>query len=337
MASSDIQRVKDRIERRQRRRRILGALGVFFVVGATALGMRYVGFTVAELVRQFPIWLSFVTEFLNPDFVDFTIASKNQGISGLDGLWYSLTHPSTIVESAGATQSSGSVLVAAAVMTIIVGFTGTVLGFPLALLLGVLGSERVTPFPFNFIFRGTMSTIRAVPSFVWILIYIQLFGISPKSAIFAIATDTIGNLGRLFTDELEEINDGPIEAISSTGANRPQTVIFGMLSQVSSSFIAWTMYVLEINTRIAISLGVVGAGGLGQYISLKIQFGTPEAYAQAAAGLLMVVVIVISVELLSSRIRARLRPGESQDTSIVDAVKGLFDGDKWLGRGDPKN
>jgi phosphonate transport system permease protein len=51
----------------------------------------------------------------------------------------------------------------------------------------------------------------------------------------------------------------------------------------------------------------------------------------------MVVVIVISVELLSSRIRARLRPGESQDTSIVDAVKGLFDGDKWLGRGDPKN
>ncbi|WP_232703011.1 PhnE/PtxC family ABC transporter permease [Halobacterium wangiae] len=332
MASSDIKRVKDRIERKQRRRRILGALGIFFVAGATALGMRYVGFTVAELIRQFPIWLSFVAEFLNPDFVDFTLASKSQGVSGLDGLWYSLTHPSTIVESAGATQSSGSVLVAAAVMTIIVGFTGTVLGFPLALLLGVLGSERVTPFPFNFIFRGTMSTIRAVPSLVWILIYIPLFGISPKSAIFAIATDTIGNLGRLFTDELEEINDGPIEAISSTGANRPQTVIFGMLSQVSSSFIAWTMYVLEINTRIAISLGVVGAGGLGQYISLKIQFGTPDAYAQAAAGLLMVVLIVISVELLSSRIRARLRPGETQETSFFDAVKGLFDADKWTGR-----
>jgi len=334
MASSDIQRVKDRIERQQRRRRILGGLGVLAVIAATALGMRYVGFTVAELVRQFPVWISFVAEFLNPDFVDFTLASKNQGISGLDGLWYSLTHPGAIVESAGATQSSGSVLVAAAVMTIIVGFTGTVLGFPLALLLGVLGSERVTPFPFNFIFRGTMSTIRAVPSLVWILIYIPLFGISPKSAIFAIATDTIGNLGRLFTDELEEINDGPIEAISSTGANRPQTVIFGMLSQVSSSFIAWTMYVLEINTRIAISLGVVGAGGLGQYISLKIQFGTPEAYAQAAAGLLMVVLIVISVELLSSRIRARLRPGETEETSFFDAVRGLFDADKWTGRSD---
>jgi len=334
MASSRIQRVKDRIERQQRRRRILSIVGVVAVIAATGLGMRLVGFTVAELVRQFPVWLSFVAEFLNPDFVDFTLTSKERNIAGLDGLWYSLTHPGTIIESAGATGSSGSVLVAAAVTTVVVGFTGTVLGFPLALLLGVLGSERVTPFPFNFIFRGTMSTIRAVPSLVWILIYIPLFGISPKSAIFAIATDTIGNLGRLFTDELEEINDGPIEAISSTGANRPQTVIFGMLSQVSSSFIAWTMYVLEINTRIAISLGVVGAGGLGQYISLKIQFGTPEAYSQAAAGLLMVVLIVISVELMSSRIRARLRPGESQGSSVFDTIKGLFDADKWVGRSD---
>jgi phosphonate transport system permease protein len=305
---------------------------VFALLASTALGMRYVGFTLAELVRQFPIWLDFVAEFLNPNFVDFTTTTKEEEITGLRALSHALTHPGTIVDSALAAESSGSVLIAAAVTTIIVGFTGTVLGFPLALLLGVLGSERVTPFPFNFIFRGTMSTIRAVPSLVWILIYIPLFGISPKSAIFAIATDTIGNLGRLFTDELEEINDGPIEAISSTGANRPQTVIFGMLSQVSTSFIAWTLYVLEINTRIAISLGVVGAGGIGQYISLKIQFGTPEAYSQAAAGLLMVVVIVISVELLSSRIRARLRPGETEDKSLWDAIKQLFDGDRWMGR-----
>jgi len=332
MASKDIDRVRDRIERQQRRRRLLGFLGVFALLASTALGMRYVGFTLAELVRQFPIWLDFVAEFLNPNFVDFTTTTKEEEITGLRALSHALTHPGTIVDSALAAESSGSVLIAAAVTTIIVGFTGTVLGFPLALLLGVLGSERVTPFPFNFIFRGTMSTIRAVPSLVWILIYIPLFGISPKSAIFAIATDTIGNLGRLFTDELEEINDGPIEAISSTGANRPQTVIFGMLSQVSTSFIAWTLYVLEINTRIAISLGVVGAGGIGQYISLKIQFGTPEAYSQAAAGLLMVVVIVISVELLSSRIRARLRPGETEDKSLWDAIKQLFDGDRWMGR-----
>jgi phosphonate transport system permease protein len=332
MATTDIQDVKDRIERQTRRRRLLGAGLVAVILLLTAAGMLYVGFTLAELVRQLPTWLNFVAEFLNPDFVDFTETTKERGISGFDALIYSITHPSTIASSVFA-QGTGSVLVAAAVTTIIVGFTGTVLGFPLALIFGILGSERVTPFPFNFIFRGTMSTIRAVPALVWVLIYIPLFGISAKSAILAIGTDTIGNLGRLFTDELEEIDEGPIEAISSTGAARAQTVIFGMLSQVSTSFIAWTLYVLEINTRIAISLGVVGAGGLGQYIKLKIQFGSASAYAQAAAGLLMVVFIVISVELLSSRIRARLRPGEDGDgTSLFEAIKGLFDADKWTGR-----
>lgn len=331
MATSDIQRVKNRIARQTLVRVVAGVFLLASVVVLTVLGMIYVGFTLAQLVDQFPDWIGFVSEFLSPDFVDITTATKERGIEGWEAVWYSLTHPGTIVESIFATQSSGSVLTAAAVTTIIVGFTGTVIGFPLALFFGILGSERVTPFPFNFIFRGTMSTIRAVPALVWVLIYIPLFGITPVSAILAIGTDTIGNLGRLFTDELEEIDDGPIEAISSTGASRPQTVVFGMLSQVSTSYIAWTLYVLEINTRIAISLGVVGAGGLGQYIKLKIQFGTPAAYAQAAAGLLLVVLIVISVELFSSRIRARLRPDEDGSKSLLDAVRDLSDGSKWLG------
>jgi phosphonate transport system permease protein len=332
MATSNIQRVKKRIEQKQRIRRILGFVGLVVVLGLTGLGMWYVGFTLAEFVRQFPVWLNSVARFLSPNFVDLTLATKNQGIEGLQAIWYTVTHPGTIIEAAMATQSSGSVLIPAAITTVIVGFTGTVLGFPLALTFGVLGSERVTPFPFNFIFRGVMSTIRSVPALVWVFIYIALFGITEKSAIIAIATDTIGNLGRLFTDELEEIEDGPIEAISSTGAARPQTVIFGMLSQVSTSFIAWTLYVLEINTRIAISLGVVGAGGLGQYIKLKLQFGSAEAYAQAAAGLLIVVLIVVSVELVSSRVRARLRPDEDQGKSVVDSISDLFDANKWIGR-----
>ncbi|WP_435359710.1 PhnE/PtxC family ABC transporter permease [Haloarchaeobius sp. DFWS5] len=331
MATSNIQQVKERIERKRRTKRLVSIFGVITVLALTGLGMTYVGFTLAELVRQFPVWLDSVTKFLSPDFVDLTAATKDKGIGGFDAIVYTLTHPWTVSEAAFATDSSGSILIPAAITTIIVGFTGTVIGFPMALMFGVLGSERVTPFPFNFMFRGVMSTIRAVPALVWVFIFIALFGISAKSAIVAIAVDTIGNLGRLFTDELEEIDDGPIEAINSTGASRPQTVVFGMLSQVSTSFIAWTLYVLEINTRIAISLGVVGAGGLGQYIKLKLQFGTPDAYAQAAAGLLMVVLIVISVELLSSRIRARLRPGETEGKSFFDVVRDLFDANKWLG------
>jgi phosphonate transport system permease protein len=339
MATESLTAVRERLDRRQRIVRILSVLGILGVLVATAAMVTYLGFTLADIVRQLPHWLNFVGAFLKPDFVDLTDFTQNNGIGGLRAIVTTLTNPGTIVGSiADAPVGSGSVLIPAAITTLIIGFSGTVIGFPLALLFGILGSERVTPFPFNFIFRGTMSSIRAVPALVWILVFIPLAGISPVSAVLAIATDTIGNLGRLFTDELEEIDEGPIEAIQSTGANRPQTVIYGMLSQVSNSFIAWTLYILEINTRIAISLGVVGAGGIGMYISLRLQRVSADQYARAAAGIIVVIIIVITVEMLSSRLRARLRPGEEQSQGFIDSLMNLADGDKWLGTGvDPED
>ncbi len=192
-------------------------------------------------------------------------------------------------------------------ITLAMGVVGTILGFPLALLFGVLGSERVTPFPFNFLFRGTMSFIRSIPALVWTLIFIPLAGLGPAAATLAIAVDTIGNLGRLFVDELEEIADGPIEAMETTGASGSQTVVFGMLTQVRSSFIAWTLYILEINVRIAVTVGVYGAGGLGQVV--EVQQGLLR-WANVMATLLCIFLLIITVELFSQRLRARLRADE---------------------------
>jgi phosphonate transport system permease protein len=196
------------------------------------------------------------------------------------------------------------------------GFAGTVLGIPGALLLGVLGSERVTPYPFNFIFRGTMSVIRAIPALVWALIYIPLGGVSPFTATLAIGTDTMGNLGRLFTDALEEVEDGPIEAIESTGANRRQTVVFGMLSQVFTPFIAWTMYILEINTRIAVTMGLIGGGGIGYILQTQRSL---FKYTNMMATILVIFLLVVSVEFVSQRVRSYIR-GEEEGTSFLKLV-----------------
>jgi len=193
--------------------------------------------------------------------------------------------------------------------TLAMGVIGTILGFPLALLFGVLGSERVTPFPFNFIFRGTMSFIRAIPAIIWTLIFVPLVGLGLAAATLAIAFDTIGNLGRLFVDELEEIEEGPIEAMRTTGANKSQIVFFGMLSQVRTSFIAWTLYILEINVRIAVTVGVVGAGGLG--LVVESQQGL-RRYTQMMATLFAIFILIISVELFSQRLRSRLRSDEEK-------------------------
>ncbi len=324
---ADVDGVLTGIERRQRIRRIAGSVGLLALLALTGVGMAFLGFTLADMVRQFPRFMEKLSEFIRPDFHFFTVYAIEQGLHGWNALLQSLARPGTLVESI-ALRNEQSSIVGFSLATIVIGFTGTVLGFPLALLFGVLGSERVTPFPFNFIFRGTMSTIRAIPALVWVLIYVPLAGITPVSAMLAIGTDTIGNLGRLFTDELEEIDDGPIEAINSTGASNSQTVVFGMLSQVSTSFIAWTLYILEINVRIAIGLGVVGAGGIGQYISGRINLLN---FSQAAAGIIMVIVIVLSVEMVSSRLRARLRPGEHESKDVLDALRDLFDSEKWIG------
>jgi len=315
------------LERRRRIRQGLGLLLIGLVGFATYLGLEFIQFNLGDILSQVDEEAEFVASFFPPNFEDFTLYTRTNEIQGLQAIPASFRDfGAPIIESLTTDETS---LVRLSAVTIVLGFTGTVIGFPLALTFGVLGSERVTPFPFNFIFRGTMSAIRAIPALVWILIYVPLAGITPVSAVLAIATDTVGNMGRLFTDELEEIEEGPIEAIKSTGASRPQVVGFGMLSQVFTSFIAWALYILEINVRIAISLGVVGAGGIGRYIRLRQDL---FQYQDTAAGIVMVFVIVISVELLSSRIRARLRPSEHESRSFLDVLRGLFDPNRWIGR-----
>jgi len=310
------------IERYQRNRRILTGLGLVALGLVTAAGLTFIGFKFLTLLSDLPAFLGSLYDFLPPNFVDFTTYTSEREITGFRAIWESLIRPWTFVESLQAQDG----LVGLSVITIAIGFCGTVLGFPLALVFGVLGSERVTPFPFNFVFRGTMSTIRAIPALVWVLIYIPLAGLTPVAALLAVATD------RLFTDELEEIDDGPIEAIGSTGSSGSQRVVFGMLSQVFTSFIAWTLYIFEINVRIAVSLGVVGAGGIGRYLSDRF-FGFLE-FGKGMAAILLVFLIVLSVEMISSRLRARLRPSEHESKDFIDSLRDLGNGNKWLGTGD---
>jgi phosphonate transport system permease protein len=324
-----IEGILSRIERRLFLRRLALLLALVVAVLAAYFGIGFLGARpVPDIVRfaQFDFFITEFARYFSPNFVDFTAYTREQEIGGLRAIWVSLINPGTVVETAMGLRSS--LIVSSVVITLSIGVVGTILGFPMALFFGVLGSERVIPFPFNFLFRGVMSTIRAIPALVWVFIYAALIPLSPLTATLAVATDTVGNLGRLFTDELEEIQEGPIEAIRSTGASRSQVISFGMLSQVSTSFIAWTLYILEINTRIAVSLGVVGAGGLGQYIQTNLNLF--NSY-RAGAGLVTLLFLVLSIELLSSRLRARLRPSEHESKGFLDSLRDLGDGSKWLG------
>ena len=284
-----------------RRQRNLGRLVRLAVFGVIAVAFYAATFQIAGATNLDGEPLSAIlTELINfwPGFVaglsDYFPPTSYFGVPFVDlGQYYAFW------------QSAG--LLGQAFITLAMAIAGTVLGAPLALLFGVLGSERVIPFPFNFLFRGLMSIIRSIPSLVWALIYVPLGGVSPLTATLAIGTDTIGTLGRLLTDELEEVEDGTIEGVSSTGAGKVQTIVFGMISQVIRPFIAWTMYILEINVRAAVGLGIIGGGGIG--LTLRLEQQTFK-FTNMMATILFIVVLVISVEAISQRTRSYLRQGD---------------------------
>lgn len=309
-AASD--RVLEKYEeiKRARRIRAVGAGVLIAIVGFLfTRALASVGFSVGELIYYMPTFLDALNQY-------FPVTTY-YGIPFVDvGAYWEFMDERNLFFGGFGPEAP---LLGQAGITLAMGFAGTVLGFPLALLFGVLGSERVTPFPFNFIFRGIMSSIRAIPALVWALIYVPLGGITPFTATLAIATDTIGNLGRLFTDELEEVEDGPIEAIETTGANERQTIAFGMLSQVSTPFIAWTLYIFEINVRIAVTLGIIGGGGLGEILS--VQQGLFN-YTNMMATILVILVLIISVEMFSQRIRSHLR-ADDEPMGLVELLKGF--------------
>jgi phosphonate transport system permease protein len=211
-------------------------------------------------------------------------------------------------------------LVGEAGITLAIALAGTIMGAPLALLFGILGNERVTPFPLNFLFRGVMSIIRSIPSLVWALIYVPLGGISPVTATLAIGTDTIGELGRLLTDELEEIDDGPIEGVRCTGASKPQVITYGMITQIVRPFIAWAMFILENNVRSAVGLGIIGAGGLGVTLSIEQQ---TFKFTNMMATILFIVLLVLSVEIISQRTRSYLRGDDDDRLSLTQLIVGF--------------
>ena len=283
------------LKRRKTIRRLWMAAGlvVFGLLMNWSLAM--VEFSLAELYRQLPEFFEALTGYFPP--------TTYYGIPFIDVMQYW----EFIIEAE---------LFAASQVTIAIAFAGTALGLPGALFFGVMASERVVPYPFNFLFRATMSVIRAIPAIVWVLILIPLGGVGPFTATLAIMIDTAGYLGRLFTDELEEIADGPIEGIRSTGASKSQVISFGMLSQVFRQFLAWIAFDLEHNVRVAITLGVIGAGGLG--LELNIQRRTFN-YTEMMACIILVVLLAGSVELLSQRLRSYLREDETETTGVLEA------------------
>jgi phosphonate transport system permease protein len=319
---------------RKTKRRLFSLVGLIGVGIVFGLSLDVINFSITELISQWDQFVEALTLGESPYFPPGSIAIPFTGLSipfvDVGEYWAFMMEENLIllIEPGGSMLGLGllpplfyegiTIVPGAMFATLAVAVAGSVLGLPLALVFGVMSSERVVPYPFNFVFRATMSLIRAIPGLVWFLILIPLGGVTTFTAALAIMVDTTGYLGRLFTDELEEISDGPIEGIRSTGASKSQIIPFGMLSQVFRQFIAWIAFDLEHNVRAAIGLGLIGGGGLGLELYTQRQL---FKYTDMMACIILIFLLAGTVELASQRVRSYLREEEEDDGSKTGVLE----------------
>jgi phosphonate transport system permease protein len=126
--------------------------------------------------------------------------------------------------------------------------------------------------------------------------------LGPFAGALALALHTIAALAKLYSEQVESIAPGPLEAIRATGATRLQTVVYAVVPQVIPPYISFTMYRWDINVRMSTIIGFVGGGGIGFLLQQNINLLN---YRGAAAQILAIAIVVAAMDALSSRIRER--------------------------------
>jgi len=178
---------------------------------------------------------------------------------------------------------------------------GAVIGVLISLPVSLLASRNTTPIPIlRPITRGIVAAIRTIPDLVWALVFIVAVGLGPTAGILAIAADTVGFCGRFFSERIEELEPGPIEAMQATGAGTFGVILGAVFPLAFPSFVATSLYALEKSIRSAVVLGLVGAGGIGVELSTAM---TLFRYDEALTIILMILVVVMAAEQISTNIR----------------------------------
>jgi phosphonate transport system permease protein len=190
-----------------------------------------------------------------------------------------------------------------AVVTVEIALLGTAAAAILALPLGFLSARNVATPQVFYPARTVLNLFRSVDTLVYALIFVAAVGLGPFPGVLAVIAYTTTSLAKLYSEAIEGIEPGPVDAITATGATRLQILRFGVLPQVLPLFLSYILYRLETNIRAATVLGFVGAGGIGFYLQTYLRM---IDYPAASTALLVTIAMVMVVDAVSSKVRARL-------------------------------
>ncbi len=194
------------------------------------------------------------------------------------------------------------------VETLFLALMATTLAVLVAAPLSFLGAQNLMTkrWPTTVVYYGVrtvFNVLRSIEPLIMAILFAVWVGIGPFAGVLALGVHSIAALGKLFSEQIESIDTGPVEAIQATGATPAQVVLYGVVPQVVPQFLALSFYRWDINVRMSTIIGFVGGGGIGfllqQWINLL-------QYRQAGTALFAIAVVVIALDTASARIRARI-------------------------------
>jgi phosphonate transport system permease protein len=155
-----------------------------------------------------------------------------------------------------------------------------------------------------YVTRSFFNIIRSYDPLVMATVFAFWLGFGPFPGTLALTVITTASLGKMFSEAVENIDPGPIEALQATGANRLQTVIYSVIPQIVPDFVSYIIYHWDINVRISTIIGFVGGGGIGYYLSTQIN--SMIGYHKAGTAIWAIVMVVWTMDFLSSEVRKKL-------------------------------
>ncbi len=192
--------------------------------------------------------------------------------------------------------------------TIFLGIMATAFAVVVSIPLSFLGARNImTGNPITAaiyaVVRVMFTIIRSIDVLIVVIVLLAIFGPGNAAGVFGLAFHNIGVMGKLYSEAIEGIDAGPLEAITATGANRLQVIWTAVLPQITNPFISFTIYRLDTNVRLAPILGLVGGGGIGLDLFQAINL---SQYGAAGLIIFMIVVVVATMDFVSAQIRKRL-------------------------------
>lgn len=181
-----------------------------------------------------------------------------------------------------------------------------IIGAGVGLILAFIAKPK-QPLPTGFIIytitRTILNATRSIEPLVMAIVAVIWVGIGPFAGSLALALHTIAALTKLYSEQVESIDDGPLEAVQATGANKLQTIIYAVIPQIIPPYISFTMYRWDINVRMSTIIGFVGGGGIGFLLQQNINL---LSYRAASVQMLAIAIVVSSMDYISSKIREQI-------------------------------